>query len=141
MYKSAEHSEGFWEFIKPKTFLLVLIDGTVETHNRNRNNNAESTEIFLISVKLSAFPVTKELVYYQQSLTDEVTHIIDSYKEFNLSEIFLRPVNYQGFARKKYNETSKAANEWLSSYQSTKLHLENNGNSETKIREINSPYI
>ena len=39
--------EGFWEFIKPKNvFISTSIDGTVETHNRNRNKNAESTEVF-----------------------------------------------------------------------------------------------
>ena len=46
-----------------------------------------------------------------------IKELIDQYVEFGFSGIFIRPVNYQGFARKKHQESKSWMEEWGSVYE------------------------
>ena len=133
--------KGFWEFIKPRNiYISTSIDGNIETHNRNRNKNLKSTNAFFANLHQAFNILGNNRVSALPTITDfgEINSVIDSYKDFNILDIFLRPVNYQGFARKKYSDASKAAKDWLHSYLKAMNYIfENNENSENKIREIN----
>ena len=45
-----------------------------------------------------------------------IIETIDFFYDKKLPEIFLRPVNYQGFARKKFNDISQDAQNWNETY-------------------------
>ena len=42
--------------------------------------------------------------------------LINTYRKYGFKSIFLRPVNYQGFARKKFEEISKDYIKWSNFY-------------------------
>ncbi len=94
-----------WAFLEDAdTFVSTSIDGQPLDHDRNRTQNPSLAEAFFNNVRtyvdrfgsrrLSALP------------TIDVQHppdfeaLIDTYEGLGLRSIYLRPVNYQGFARR-----------------------------------------
>ena len=60
--------------------------------------------------KISALPTITEDLY------DKPKELINTYRKYGFKSIFLRPVNYQGFARKKFEEISKDYIKWSNFY-------------------------
>ena len=80
------------------------------------------------SNKISLLPT---IVDYSQ-----INETIDFFYEKKLTEIFLRPVNYQGFARKKFSDASQDTLNWSKTYTAALDYISNkNLNSGHKLIE------
>jgi His-Xaa-Ser system radical SAM maturase HxsB len=67
--------------------------------------------------KVSALPTITD------AIIDDPKALIDCYVEFGFRSIFLRPVNYQGFARKRYAELSREINRWSAFYNQALTYI------------------
>lgn len=108
-------------FARDNVVISTSIDGplAVMTANRTSNDNISQT-IFqnfhhLVTAygpdKVSALPTITD------TIIDNPKSLIDCYVECGFSSIFLRPVNYQGFARKRYPELSREIHRWREFYR------------------------
>ena len=95
-----------WTFLEADdTFVSTSLDGDVATHQRQRTHDAATTLAFLASLdeafrrlgasKISALPTI--------DIDDppNPTTLIDTFEARGLRSIYLRPINRQGFARRK----------------------------------------
>ena len=114
------------------------LDGPPEVHQSNRTKNQQSTGIFFDNLKFILKNFGPDKISLLPTIADytQCTKIIDFFSEQGLGEIFLRPVNYQGFARKKFTEVSTESEDWLDNYiQSIDYICEKNTKSDHKIIE------
>lgn len=99
-------SSALWEFLEADdTFTSTSIDGDLATHDRQRTKSPDLARQFFTNVeeaakrlgpqKLSALPTIDP--YFPPAFDD----LIDAYERLGLTSIYMRPVNYQGFARRR----------------------------------------
>lgn len=109
-------SEDAWSFLADDdTFISTSIDGDPNTHERQRTQSPERTSEFFSNIrravdhfgtgKLSALPT----IDIRNS--PDPDSIIGTFTGYGLNSIYLRPVNYQGFARKRFDARDVSA-EW-----------------------------
>ncbi len=67
--------------------------------------------------KISALPTITE------ASIDNPESVIDMYRSIGFESIFLRPVNYMGFARKRHSELSSEFERWKGFYQKSIEHI------------------
>ncbi|MGV1951064.1 His-Xaa-Ser system radical SAM maturase HxsB [Agrobacterium vitis] len=103
-------SDDAWEFLNaPDTFLSTSLDGNLAIHQRQRTISSSDTDQFVSNLrtavqrfdqgKVSALPTLDV-----NNLPDP-DDIIETFSEFGFRSVFLRPVNHQGFARKRFQTT------------------------------------
>ena len=94
------------------------LDGSPKIHQDNRTiSNIETNKFFdNFDLILDQFGPTKISLLPTISDYKNITNIIDFFFEKKLPDIFLRPVNFQGFARKKFADISQGASDWLKVY-------------------------
>ena len=94
------------------------LDGPPKIHQANRTISDTETNKFFdnLDLILDQFGPTKISLLPTISDYKSITDIIDFFFEKKLSDIFLRPVNFQGFARKKFADISQGATDWLKVY-------------------------
>lgn len=121
--------------------ISTSIDGPADIHTANRTGNIKVTEQIFENVtrvinefgpeRLSALPtVTKENY-------GRITEVIDLYADLGLTSIFLRPVNYQGFARKRHPDSIGEDEAWFATYRAALEHIfTRNLSNEHKITEF-----
>ena len=103
-------------FDEPEVFISTSLDGDVETHRRHRTGAEDATRTFRGNLemlierygphKISALPTI------DPGSPPHPDTLIDSYLEFGFESIFLRPINYQGFARKRHAHSREQDNGW-----------------------------
>ena len=103
-------------FDNPELFISTSLDGDKLTHQRHRTGTEGKTAAFLANLdfvlarygprKVSALPTI------DPAAPPEVDTLIDSYGELGLHSIFLRPINYQGFARKRHSGAREQSDSW-----------------------------
>ena len=132
-------SDEAWTFLDaPDTYVSTSFDGDVLTHTRQRTFDPARTAAFIgnleraISMfgpkKLSALPTIDP----NDAPSPET--IIASYARFGIRSIYLRPVNYQGFARKRFGRGNEA--QWNDYYsQFIEALLVHNASSDTIMEE------
>ena len=101
-----------------RVYISTSLDGNAATQSVQRTSSDEKTSIFFKNFnfildkygrkKISALPTFSNF--------DNVKSTIDKYRSLGLKEIFLRPVNFQGFARKKFPESKSQVSRWLEGY-------------------------
>ncbi len=101
---------------RPDVFISTSLDGDASIHARQRTGDVETTDAFLANLrfvidrygpaKVSALPTVDP-----QSLPD-MDVLIDSYAAHGIDGVFLRPINYQGFARKRHAEVRELDAAW-----------------------------
>lgn len=125
---------------RPDVFLSTSLDGDAGTHRRNRTVSEAETASFLGNLdlvlerygpgKVSALPT---LDPYSPP---EVDALIDSFADRGLNSIFLRPINYQGFARKRHAGSRERSGGWNAYYTSfVKRLIERNWQDRTRVLE------
>ena len=67
--------------------------------------------------KISALPTV------DASDPPDICDLIDAYTEYGLESIFLRPINYQGFARKRHSSSREQGDDWRAYYERFVLEL------------------
>jgi His-Xaa-Ser system radical SAM maturase HxsB len=108
-------------FDRPDLYISTSLDGDFETHDRNRTGSAAVTDQFLENLiavigrygagKVSALPTIDPLN------PPDIGDLINTYAGFGLDSIFLRPINYQGFARKRHRDSREQGAAWRHYYE------------------------
>ena len=119
--------------------ISTSIDGSLSTMTKNRTFEDDVSQAIFDNFnyvlknfgpeKISALPtITENQINHPEEL-------IDTYRELGFQSIFLRPVNYMGFARKQHKEASKAIEEWNTFYLKA-MDLIKRANQETYFEEF-----
>lgn len=114
-------SEVLELFDRQNVFVSTSLDGDALTHSRNRTRTAAATSDFLTNArmlidrhgptKLSALPTI------DPANPPAVDDLIDAYVALEQDSIFLRPINYQGFARKRHANAREQDDAWRAYYR------------------------
>lgn len=108
--------DEIWSFFDAEdTQLSTSIDGDLATHTRQRTGSEANTSQFLTNLdafverfgkgRVSALPTIDPLS------PPDLQELIDLYGRFGISSIYLRPINRQGFARRR-PEAPDELNQW-----------------------------
>lgn len=108
-------------FDNPELYLSTSLDGDALTHQRHRTGTPMQTDRFFENLryvierygpeKVSALPTIDTLA------PPDIDTLIDSYATLGLDSIFLRPINYQGFARKRHRASREQDGSWRSYHE------------------------
>lgn len=100
-------------------YVSTSLDGDESTHAHNRTG--EGTTQFLANLdwilerygrdKVSALPTINP------NQLPDIDSLIDSYAKRGLNSLFLRPINYQGFARKRHQGSREQTDGWRQYYE------------------------
>jgi sulfatase maturation enzyme AslB (radical SAM superfamily) len=103
-------------FDEPDLYISTSLDGDAPTHQRNRTVSPQATRQFRDNLeaviarygprKVSALPTVDPLI------PPHIDALIDSYAGLGLESIFLRPINFQGFARKRHSASREQSDGW-----------------------------
>ena len=103
------------------------IDGPQEIMTSNRTQDVEISSAILRNVhhviekfghkKISALPTITE------ASIDNPERVIDVYRDHGFESIFLRPVNYMGFARKRHSQLSSEFDKWRIFYKKSMEYI------------------
>lgn len=109
------------EFIKSDdVFISTSLDGPHDIHTRNRTANADLTREFHCNLSKVIKLVGPEKVSALPTIDIEdpptAGELIASYEQFGFKSLYLRPVNYQGFARKSH-PAARASVNWTAYYR------------------------
>lgn len=87
------------------TFVSTSLDGRLADHDRHRTQDkAAADAVFAnLTMAMERFGPARVSALPTIDLDDppDIDALIDTYDSFGLSSIYLRPVNYQGFARRR----------------------------------------
>jgi len=105
---------------RPDVFVSTSLDGPVAVHERNRTRVEPETRRFELNMaqlvdefgpnKVSALPTV------DIANPPDMDGLIDAYIKYGLTSIYLRPVNYQGFARKRHAYVRNDEESWHGYY-------------------------
>lgn len=105
---------------RPDVFVSTSLDGPSEVHQRNRTRDADETRRFEDNLaaliarfgrdKVSALPTI------DYANPPDMDALIEAYLAYGFSSIYLRPVNYQGFARKQHAYARASQGDWNAYY-------------------------
>lgn len=125
---------------KENVFISTSLDGPSTTHQKQRTNDTMNTKQFYKNLnyiikrfgfdKISALPTITNF--------DLIEEIIEEYANLGFTSLFLRPVNYQGFARKTFKKNSFDTSFWQKSYMKAINYIFKRNYKKThKIKEFN----
>ena len=99
-------------------FVSSSLDGPPDIHESNRTQNTQNTDTFFNNLEFILLKYGTNKISLLPTISDysRINETIDFFYDKKLPEIFLRPVNYQGFARKKFNDISQDAQNWNETY-------------------------
>lgn len=108
-------------FDRPDVFISTSLDGDEPTHRHNRTKATEATAAFAANLdlvlkrylpgKVSALPTVNPLH------PPAIDTLIEAYASRGFESIFLRPINYQGFARKRHAGAREQTDQWRDYYE------------------------
>ncbi len=103
---------------KENVFISTSIDGDEDIQSKQRTQDNEKSNIFFKNFKYIIEKYGRKKISALPTFSDfkKVKNTIDKYRDLGLKEIFLRPVNYQGFARKKFPQSKDQVSDWLEIY-------------------------
>ncbi|KUR71002.1 His-Xaa-Ser system radical SAM maturase HxsB [Novosphingobium fuchskuhlense] len=109
-------------FDRPDVFVSTSLDGDLSTHTRNRTGTAEATSAFLGNLRMLAerHGPTKvsALPTIDPNNPPDIDALLDAYVDLGIDSVFLRPINYQGFARKRHAASREQGDGWRGYYES-----------------------
>lgn len=104
-------------FDRDDVAISTSLDGPLEIHAHQRQGNKKSSERFHDNLrflldrygpdKISALPTINPIS------PPEPCALIESYVSLGLSSIYLRPINFQGFARKRHGHSQEYDVSWM----------------------------
>jgi His-Xaa-Ser system radical SAM maturase HxsB len=105
----------------PDVFISTSLDGGPDVHARNRTGSAAATVRFFGNLaavvarygpkKIAALPTI------DPAALPDIDALIESYARHGFESIFLRPINFQGFARKRHRAVREQDDDWRAYYE------------------------
>ncbi|WP_217568772.1 His-Xaa-Ser system radical SAM maturase HxsB [Mesorhizobium sp. GbtcB19] len=94
-----------WAFLDAEdTFISTSFDGDRTTHERQRTHSADATDAFFqnLEAAVSRYPAGKisALPTVDVAKPPDFHALLDNFERYGIRSVYLRPINYQGFARK-----------------------------------------
>ncbi|WP_080457390.1 His-Xaa-Ser system radical SAM maturase HxsB [Roseovarius sp. A-2] len=100
--------------------ISTSLDGPHQVHTRNRTGTSELTQVFHRNLARVLDLIGPDRVSALPTIDMEhppvPEELISAYEDFGFTSIFLRPVNYQGFARKSH-PSARASESWPGYYR------------------------
>ena len=95
-----------WAFLEEvDTYVSTSLDGNRATHERQRTHDPHVTDTFFANLAEAVRRLGAERVSALPTIDIEnpppFSEILDTFKSFGILSVYLRPINYQGFARRK----------------------------------------
>lgn len=129
-----------WAFLDAEdTFTSTSLDGDHQTHTRQRTQDPQATNQFFRNIdaavhrlgpkRISALPT---IDVFDPPKLDE---LIATYEALGLTSIYLRPVNYHGFARRRGGHSGAIALWNKLHAEFIELLIDRNDRTETKFEE------
>lgn len=120
--------EDLWRLLEnPDVYVSTSLDGSTATHSVQRTGSEADTAQFLANAeaivarfgegKLSALPTINQLD------PPEPDTLIDAFLRLGQKSIFLRPINYQGFARKRHRASADDHSGWWHYYETVVMRM------------------
>lgn len=127
-------------FDRPDVFISTSLDGNAQTHARNRTADTATTDGFFANLKrvIERYPAGKisALPTIDPESPPDIDALIDSYAALGLDGIFLRPINYQGFARKRHRGSREQGEAWRNYYErAVRRIIQRNWQDKSRILE------
>lgn len=127
-------------FDRPDVFISTSLDGNAQTHARNRTADTATTDGFFANLKrvIKRYPAGKisALPTIDPESPPDIDALIDSYAALGLDGIFLRPINYQGFARKRHRGSREQGEAWRNYYErAVRRIIQRNWQDKSRILE------
>ncbi|MBZ9775976.1 His-Xaa-Ser system radical SAM maturase HxsB [Mesorhizobium sp. CO1-1-8] len=98
---------------QPDTFVSTSLDGSHETHTRQRTHDSQATDMFFGNLaeavrrlgpgKVSALPTI------DVDRPPDFEDLVDNFELHGIRSIYLRPINHQGFARRRKSDPKSIA--------------------------------
>ncbi len=114
-------------FARDDVTISTSIDGPLSTMTANRTGSDELSEAALRNFEYIIDKYGPEKVSALPTVTDNIladpNELIDFYVSLGFQSIFLRPVNYMGFARKAHRDLSRDATVWNQFYRLALEHI------------------
>jgi His-Xaa-Ser system radical SAM maturase HxsB len=105
----------------PNVLISTSLDGGFETHRRNRTADEAATSAFLANLEtvIARFGPGKvaALPTLDPSAPPPIDELITSFAERGLDSIYLRPINFHGFARKRHSDARSLSSGWQAYYE------------------------
>ncbi|WP_392712560.1 His-Xaa-Ser system radical SAM maturase HxsB [Rhizobium ruizarguesonis] len=135
-----EVNEEAWDFLSSQdTSISTSLDPTIDLHQRHRTESAATTQRFLrnLARATNAWPErVSALPTFDLDALPDPCDVVDLYSSFGFRSIYLRPVNHQGFARKRFR-TKDIAGRWSDYVRRFIMTLiEHNATSELTMEEF-----
>jgi His-Xaa-Ser system radical SAM maturase HxsB len=110
-------SPDAWRFLEADdTYVSTSIDGEADVHQRQRTKNQSATRQFFNNIEEAARRVKRGHLSALPTIDifapPDFETLIDLYEGIGISSIYLRPVNYHGFARRALGDPQEAAARW-----------------------------
>jgi len=117
----SELSDPLRELIgAPDVHVSTSLDGSVDLHQKRRTRTSETTDQFLsnleTAIALAPGRVAALPTLDPRDLPDPGV-LLDTYDRFGMRSIYLRPIVYQGFARKQHPQSRAMDAEWWAFYE------------------------
>lgn len=119
-------SPEFLELLKrPDVHLSCSLDGPQLLHQKNRTKDQLITDEFFSNLERVIQKFGHDKVSLLTTISDfsKINEIINFYYDLEIPEIFLRPVNFQGFARKNFQGEAKDLEKWHQAYKRGIEHI------------------
>lgn len=113
-------STEFLDLLKrPDVHLSCSLDGPKLLHQKNRTKDHSMTDEFFSNLEMVIQQFGHNKISLLTTISDfsTINEIVDFYYGLEIPEIFLRPVNFQGFARKNFESEAKDLENWHHAYK------------------------
>jgi len=114
-------------FDRPNFVISTSLDGNIEAMTINRTNSTTGSQQNLNNIRYVIDRYGIDKISFLPTITektrDQFREIIDCYFDIGASGIFLRPVNFMGFARTQHNESARSFSEWRDFYEGSLEHI------------------
>lgn len=108
-------------FSKDNFYISTSLDGGVDAMSKNRTKNDTEAQSNIANIKnvIDRYGIDK--ISFLPTITenniDDPEGLVDLYASLGASGIFLRPVNFQGFARKQHFRSSSGFEDWIGFFE------------------------
>jgi His-Xaa-Ser system radical SAM maturase HxsB len=130
LYEIRPEFEKFFQ--KDNFYISTSLDGDIDAMARNRTGNKESASRNISNIRYIIEKYGSEKISLLPTITrtskSEAESLIDLYASLGASGIFLRPVNFMGFARKRHDEATDGFSKWQEYFLNALEHIKSLNN-------------